>query len=144
VARRTALFVFITLMFIGLARPANAATDAEKTMKRYMNHERLDRNIQRMRMSDRLVQIARAHSREMSASLSLYHNAELAQDLSSVNFSIAGENVGVGPSLESLHQAFMDSRPHRENILRGKFDHLGVGVIGSSDGRIWITVVFSG
>lgn len=39
-----------------------------------------------------------------------------------------GENVGMGPSLSSIHTAFMNSAGHRANIL-GPYDHVGTGVV---------------
>jgi uncharacterized protein YkwD len=52
-----------------------------------------------------------------------------------------GENVGVGPTPQSLEGAFMASPPHRANML-GEFTHVGVGVAITTDGRIWVTERF--
>jgi uncharacterized protein YkwD len=51
--------------------------------------------------------------------------------------------VGVGSTLESLEDAFMDSKKHRQNILRREFLHAAVGVV-REDGRLWVTVIFYG
>jgi len=51
-----------------------------------------------------------------------------------------GENVGMGPSVSAIHDAFMASPAHKEHIL-GKYDRVGTGVYQS--GRIyWVTEVF--
>ena len=75
----------------------------------------------------------------------IFHSteAELRRALGDGNWSIGGENVGVGGSLESLEDAFMASKLHRENILRKSFDHMAVGIV-RDDGAIWITVIFYG
>jgi uncharacterized protein YkwD len=51
-----------------------------------------------------------------------------------------GENVGYGGSLGQLLDAFMDSPPHRENLV-GRWRKTGVGVYHQSD-RVWITQLF--
>jgi len=52
----------------------------------------------------------------------------------------AGENVGVGRDVASIHQAFMGSAVHREQIY-GDYRTAGVGIV-QSDGRLWVTVRF--
>ena len=56
------------------------------------------------------------------------------------NWRAWGENVGVGPTPQSVEAAFMASPPHRANIL-GNFTHMGVGVV-IANGRIWVTERF--
>lgn len=50
------------------------------------------------------------------------------------------ENVGVGPSTEAVHHAFMNSSVHRSNLL-GNFTHVGTGVTRSGD-RVYVTQIF--
>lgn len=59
------------------------------------------------------------------------------------NWTSVGENVGVGSSVDQIHDAFMSSSSHRSNVLGGDFDLVGIGVI-SSGGQLWVTVVFVG
>ncbi len=120
------------------------ANEDESSFRGYINGARMNHGLRTLHMGNRLVTIARRHSAEMAQANSLYHNPNLATDLRTVQFSIAGENVGVGPSLPILHDAFMASAPHRENVLRPQFEKVGVGVATGGDGRIWITIVFSG
>src|SRR5689334_3477368 len=39
-----------------------------------------------------------------------------------------GENIGYGGSLSAVEAAFMNSAPHRANILNGRYTKGGVGV----------------
>ena len=55
-----------------------------------------------------------------------------------------GENVGRGPSVEVLHDAFMNSYHHYLNIVDPTFTSVGVGVAYADDGRLYIAVVFGG
>jgi len=143
---RLAVLSLIALTVLGLEQgPAAASTaDDEAKLRRMINHERVEDGRGRLHPGGRLTRVAREHSAEMAGTSRLYHNPELATDLRSVSFRIAGENVGVGGSIESLHQAFMDSAPHRHNVLRRSFEKVGVGVVYGADGRLWVTVVFSG
>ncbi len=86
-----------------------------------------------------LVDDARAHSNRMMADGSIYHNPNLGSV--TTGWDRLGENVGVGPSVDQLHDAFMSSSGHRANIL-GDFNYVGVGVAVESDTKIWVTVVF--
>jgi uncharacterized protein YkwD len=73
----------------------------------------------------------------------LFHTADLAAVLKGRDWTIGGENVGVGSALTDLEDAFMASKLHRQNILRTTFDDAAVGVF-KSDGEFWVTVIFYG
>jgi uncharacterized protein YkwD len=73
----------------------------------------------------------------------LFHSEDLRGVLDGVEWSLGGENVGVGSSLSDLQAAFMASKPHRRNILQKGFDHVALGVV-KSGGNFWVTVIFYG
>lgn len=51
-----------------------------------------------------------------------------------------GENVGYGPSVAAVHDAFLRSPSHKANML-GNFDRVGVGV--ATKGRtVWVTEIY--
>ena len=140
-----AVFTLVAVIFLGLfQRPAAASTAGDGQLRALINQERAEEGRRRLDVGGRLARVAQDHSAEMAGTGRLYHNPDLARDLRSVSFRIAGENVGVGGSIESLHDAFMDSPPHRRNVLRRSFHKIGVGVVYGADGRLWVTVVFSG
>jgi uncharacterized protein YkwD len=66
--------------------------------------------------------LAYRHSVAMARKGQRWHN-----DISSAtdHWVWLGQNVGVGSSVEGLPRAFMDSPPHRANILRRKTDLFG-------------------
>jgi hypothetical protein len=115
---------------------------SERRFSRLMNaaRERAGRN--RLSLDPEASKVARKHSREMVDRNLLYHTPSSSLIRRVTRWQILGENVGVGGSVGSLHEAFMGSRPHRANILYAKFRHVGVGVRKSHDGRMWVTVVF--
>ena len=88
--------------------------------------------------------IARRHSLAMSKAGTLFHTSNVDVYLHGMTWHIWGENVGYTPQdVASLQQAFMDSPPHRDNILNRAFTHVAVGSV-RVDGTLWVTVFFYG
>ena len=54
----------------------------------------------------------------------------------------AAENVGRGWSFAQIHRAFLNSRPHRANILTRRFTHIGTGVARAANGEIFVVQAF--
>ncbi len=109
------------------------------------NQDRQQRDREELGFAAKLARYAKQHSEAMANKGYIYHSteAQLRDALGNYRWTIGGENVGVGSSLESLEDAFMASKPHRENILRRSFDHMAVGIVRAHD-KTWITVVFFG
>lgn len=51
------------------------------------------------------------------------------------------ENVGYGSSIDEIQRRFMDSPQHRQNVVDGRFTHLGVGV-ARGGGHTYVVLVF--
>lgn len=88
-----------------------------------------------------LVTIARRHSARMASSGTIFHNSRLQSEAPS-DWQSIGENVGMGPSCDEIHQAFMNSASHRRNILDPDYNFVGVGVVVAEDTTIYVTQVF--
>ncbi len=58
------------------------------------------------------------------------------------NWCHLGENVGMGPSLAAVQNAFMHSAPHRANILNPVYDRIGTGVARNSAGYYFVVQEF--
>jgi uncharacterized protein YkwD len=97
--------------------------------------------VQDLRLDPELSKVAKVHTRAMVKENSLFHTPSDTLRRRVTNWTTLGENVGVGSTVESLHEAFMNSPAHRDNILYGSFRHVGVGVM-REDGRMWVTVIF--
>jgi uncharacterized protein YkwD len=87
-----------------------------------------------------LVSVARGHSASMASQQSLYHNPSLTSQVQ--NWQAVGENVGEGPTVTDIHNAFMASPEHRANILDHDFTQVGVGVSVDKNGIVWVTEDF--
>jgi hypothetical protein len=88
-----------------------------------------------------LVSVARRHSQRMASSGTIFHNSNLPNEVPP-GWQSLGENVGMGPSCDAIHNAFMNSASHRANILDPDFNFVGVGVVVAGDGTIFVTEVF--
>lgn len=107
------------------------------------NNARKQHHVRKLNRDHRLSRYAYKHSKTMADKGALFHTSDLAAPLRGRNWSIAGENVGVGYSVDDIQAAFMNSAPHRKNILRKSFDHAAVGVYQDGD-QYWVTVIFYG
>lgn len=148
IPRRRIGVLTLTAVILSLVGPladndAHAITEQGLELKRKINRARVGHGKRRLRVSDRLSKVAQRHTQEMASQNKLHHNSNLSSELSSFSWSVLGENVGVGATIASLHRAFMNSPPHRKNVLRRSFRKVGVGTV-QAGGRLWVTVVFSG
>jgi uncharacterized protein YkwD len=109
------------------------------------NEDRVDHDRRALRLARVLSRYATHHSRAMADRGFLFHSSEddLRAALEGTEWAAAGENVGVGDSLDDLEDAFMASEVHRHNILARTYDHAAVGIV-VADGSVWVTVVFYG
>jgi uncharacterized protein YkwD len=94
-----------------------------------------------LRLDPELSRAARLHTREMVKLDKLYHTPSDKLSKRVTNWTVLGENVGVGGDVQSLHQAFMASPAHADNVLYDSFRHMGVGTV-KADGKLWVTVIF--
>jgi uncharacterized protein YkwD len=137
------------LVLVSVGVGANATADERLGRRRQMlgltNEDRVRHDRSRLDFAARISHYAKDHSEAMARKGYLFHSsdAQLRDVLEGSNWSLAGENVGVGSSLESLEDAFMASKLHRQNILQPTFDNAAVGVV-REDGRLWVTVIFYG
>jgi uncharacterized protein YkwD len=143
---RLVIVLALALATIGpmAASPAAAASDNERQLRSMVNDTRDQHDVRRLRMRRFLVQAARRHSQEMAATGVLEHSDDLAAVGEGRDWNIIGENIGYGPSVDLLHDAFLNSPPHRKNELNRVYRDVGVGMAQSADGRYWVTVLFMG
>ena len=139
-----ALLISALLVQGAFASSAGAASPARDEMVSLTNTDRTERDRDALALNGTLSRYAKRHSRDMAEAGYPFHTEDLAAKLKGLDWSIGGENVGVGSSLDELEQAFMKSKPHRRNILRRAFDHVAVGVFQDDDETYWVTVIFYG
>lgn len=129
-------------MTFGMVGPAAARTlepDLETKLVGLTNAARRNAGLRALPVELQLTRVARDWSNTMASRSHLSHRPNLGSVISG-DWRRVGENVGVGPSVERIQQAFMESPGHRANVL-GDYDRIGIGVYEQS-GRLWVTVNF--
>ena len=98
------------------------------------NRERLSRGLSRLQWDANLAAGAQRHAEWMAREGFISHQfpsePPLQTRLSSAGaqFSEAAENVAEGPDATVIHQEWMHSQHHRENLLNPRLNSIGVGV----------------
>ena len=106
-----------------------------------LNTARVKHGRQRVTLDRELARVARRHTWEMVERDALYHTPDDVLRRRVTNWLILGENVGRGHTPESLFRAFMESEPHRENLLYRPFNYVGIGTMVDQDGMLWVTIL---
>lgn len=114
---------------------------SERGFARKINSERVLEGLGKLSLDPELSKAALKHTWEMARKNELYHTPSDTLRARVTNWTILGENVGVGGSVSSLHDAFMNSPAHADNVLYQTFKHVGIGVVKKA-GRMWVTVIF--
>lgn len=148
--KRITTLLMISLVAALLPAPAaNASGDstcwspkrAERAFTKKMNGARDPLGLGKLGLDPELSKVARVHTRDMVRANSLHHTPSKTLSRRVTNWVTLGENVGVGGTVSSLHQAFMASPTHKDNIVHTAYNHVGVGT-KRANGKLWVTVVF--
>lgn len=126
------------------ATDLNVDEKTENKMLELINEERKKNDLGILKMDEKIVKVARKHSRDMFEKRYFAHiNTDGLSPFDrmengGVKFLIAGENLALAPNLEMAHKGLMDSQSHRENILSPEFKKIGIGVIdGGAYGKMF-------
>ncbi len=143
-ARRGLLTAALVGILLAVALPpspiASALSSNESRLVTLVNAERAERGLGKLSIASDLVSIAHRHSAEMASRRSIYHDSSLTSEVR--GWRAIGENVGRGPTVSSVHRAFMASSSHRAHILGSRYKQIGTGVVKGSDGYLYVTEIF--
>ncbi|HVE92472.1 MAG TPA: CAP domain-containing protein [Actinomycetota bacterium] len=125
---------------------ATVQTGAEQTITRMVNEHRAGAGLPALSTHSGLLGQARKQAVRMLEAGRIYHNPNLESDTAAAvsNWRTLGENVGVGTDAAAIQNAFIRSAPHRANIENGSFNLVGIGVVSTDDGRLYVTQMFVG
>lgn len=143
------LVIAVVVLGLGLrASPASALTFSaadEATMYRRVNATRTENGVSALKLLDGLTKVARDQSARMVAQHKLFHNPNLAVDISAAGVSASwrGENVVLASNIDLAFTAFLNSDSHLQNLVRPNYNSIGVGVAISSTGAVYATLVFA-
>ncbi len=131
-------------------RDANAPLTAdEQKIVELTNKAREEKMLPPLTVNPTLTAAARAHSANMAKQGQMSHvldgkNPAQRVKAAGYRYSRTGENIAMGEnvSLARIFQGWMDSKGHRENILKPEYREIGVGIARNDKGEIYYTQVF--
>ncbi len=135
-----ALSVSAVAGLVALAPAAGASTGDEYGFLAHLNGLRAAHGLGSLTMTGDLTSIARQHSQAMAGQGRIFHNPGLTSAVS--NWQVVGENVGMGPSVGSLNQAFDTSPEHYANETNRAYTQVGIGAVTDGRGEISVTLDF--
>jgi hypothetical protein len=104
------------------------------------NQLRATKGLSQLTVSPEVTAVARRWAGQMAAAGAISHNSNLPNEVK-LSWTKLGENVGVGPLVTNIQDAFIKSPTHYKNLVDPVWTHVGIGVVDSA-GRIWVTVNF--
>ncbi|MHB1001018.1 MAG: CAP domain-containing protein [Armatimonadota bacterium] len=136
-------------------KPQVVMTKDEAKFVELVNKERAKQGLSQLTIEPELIPIARAHSKEMADKKYFSHNSPtpgiktaldryLVATKRKPSWILVGENLFYCSivDVDRGHTALMNSKGHRENILEGRYESIGVGAFISKSGKFYITQMF--
>jgi hypothetical protein len=142
---RTRPVLAVLVVVLGLLAPgAPVAADTssdEAWFVSQINQLRASRGLNPLVADAELTGQARRWAQVMADDDQLKHASDLSVGINT-GWDVLGENVGVhnlssAGNLQELFQAFVSSPSHLQNLVDPRFEHVGVGVVHDTSGRIW-------
>ena len=97
----------------------------QESVRRAMTVDRHAHNLQQLRVQMDAQRKAQAWAERLADDGYLHHSH--LPDGIHVRWCSLGENVGMGPNVNAIEQAYMNSSGHRANILATRWNGVGVG-----------------
>jgi hypothetical protein len=143
--RLVVLVVAVLVVSLGfVAAPASAQTDTASLESEFVakiNALRASKGLSQLEVHPELLALGRSWAGQMAKADQISHNPNLANAVQA-DWQKLGENVGVGMTVDKLHQAFIDSPAHYKNLVDPVWTHIGVGVVIGKDGAIFTSHQF--
>jgi len=140
--KRAALLALLpALLAVGSGRERAWTLDsgAEHELVERINHSRKRSGLPKLDLSTELRDAARAHAVEMAKRAQVTHRFPQEAGLrprvaaTGLGFDFVAENVGRAGDAELMHEGFLRSPGHRENILEARVNAVGVGAVRVGD-----------
>ena len=117
------------------AQDPQSASPAEQHLLDATNQVRTDRGLPPLHWDPSLAYAAHAHAELMIRQNQLSHQYPGEPDLTAragqagAHFQAIAENVAMGPGAAAIQKQWMESEPHRNNILDPKMTSIGISVV---------------
>lgn len=144
---RLRLSLLLPLVFSLFVQAQQIPNDQQQRLLNLTNQARIDQGLQPLHWDISLAAAAQAHAQKMFDQHSLSHQLPGEPDLQTraaqagAHFREVAENVAMGNGAEGVQKEWMNSPPHRANILDPKLTNVGIGVVEHA-GYWYASVVF--
>jgi uncharacterized protein YkwD len=132
------LVLFFLLGLGGLPASAGVKSDEADFVNR-INALRATQGVAQLRINANLTNKARKWAGRMAARDRIWHSKP--SDGVTDRWQKLGENVGMGGSVAALHEAFVKSPRHYDNLVDPVFRYVGLGVV-TVNGKTFVSEVF--
>lgn len=148
--RRFAILTALALLALLVTSTSHASGSAarssspeagtpESQLLEAANRDRASAGLHPLQWDASLAAAARQHAQKMVQANTLSHQFPGEPPLqqrakqAGARFSLIAENVAEGPSAAYLHQQWMNSPPHRANLLDPELNAVGIAVVQSGE-----------
>jgi Cysteine-rich secretory protein family len=113
----------------------NRLTVAEQYLLAAANEARASQGLPPLRFDPVLSEASLVHAREMAEHDTISHQFEGEPELATraantgAHFSLIAENVGEAPTSPIIHDLWMHSPHHRDNLLDPNVDSIGIAIV---------------
>lgn len=107
-----------------------------------VNQLRESKGLNDLTVDGNLSSIAQNWAVTMGQADDIFHRSNLADGVS-INWKRLGENVGMGPTVTDLMNAFIASPHHYENLVDPSFTRIGIGTVRTPGGLMYTAHEFA-
>ncbi len=118
--------------------PANisAAPEQSALFVNAINQLRTSKGLNALAVDNQITGVAQNWAQQMAEADGISHRLDLRAGISGL-WKRLGENVGFGPTVSELMNAFIASPGHYANLVDPSFTHVGVGTVRTSGGLLY-------
>jgi hypothetical protein len=134
---RVGRFSIIVLLAAALGASAWAQDEREQSLVDLANQERQQAGLKPLTWDAGLAAAAKAHAERMAAEGPIAHRYDGEPDLpqraasAGAHFSLIEENIAAGDTALHVHQSWVKSQAHHENMLNAKINRVGVALVSA-------------
>jgi len=140
--------VFAGILIVAAHAGAQKPDEATQKIFELTNQDRTAQGLQPLQWDKSLAAAAAVHVDKMRDEKTLSHQYPGEPDVkdraaqAGAHFQAIAENIAMGPSAEAIEKQWMNSVPHRQNILDPQMNAIGIAVI-EKDGYLYAVEDFA-
>ncbi len=124
-----------------------SASDEQQALT-LLNQDRTKNGLSTLKSNSQLTNLARNYAQDMiDRDYFSHYNPEGQSPFdrmtaAGISYKTAGENLAINSSVANAETAFMNSSGHRANILNSGYTDVGVGVVRTASGQVYVVQEF--